>query len=109
MSGELSTGFGRVDWSTALKIGVFVSPPILLRLPDEKRGDLQVLINRWHCHEPCKYAFVRAHPCILLRFDGFPTLHSKNNNPVDFARTEVYILVFSESSGLTVVWEAYRG
>ena len=40
--------------------------PLLLRMPEEKRCDLQVLINMGHCQEPYTNACIHAHPCIVL-------------------------------------------
>ena len=76
--------------------------PLLLRMPDEKRCDLQVLINMWHGQDPFTNACIHAHPCIVLQLERFPALGLKRDTPVDFSRAEVHVPVFNHPSGRDV-------
>ena len=76
--------------------------PLLLRMPVEKRGDLQVLINMWHGQGPYTNACIHAQSCIVLQFERFPALALKQDTPVDFSRSEVHIPIFNNSTSRDV-------
>ena len=83
--------------------------PLLLRVPEEeKRCDLQVLINMWHGQDPFTNACIHAHPCIVLQIERFPALGLKRDTPVDFSRAEVHVPVFNHPAGRDVSWLQYR-
>ena len=77
-------------------------------MPDEKRCDLQILINMWHGQAPYTNVCVHNRPCIVLQLERFPDVAKKHNAPVDFSRAEVHISIFNNSIGQDVSWVQYR-
>ena len=82
--------------------------PLLLRMLEEKRCVLQILINMWHGQDPFTNACIHAHPCVMWQPERFPALGLKRDTPVDFSRAEVHIPVFNHPSGRDVNWLQYR-
>ena len=48
--------------------------PLLLRMPEEKRCDLQVLINMWHCQDPYTNACIHVHALYCNSKDFLPSI-----------------------------------
>ena len=99
-------------WQARLASGIedrgALLAPLLLRMPDEKRSDLQILINMWRGQDPHTNACVHAHPCIVLQFEYFSAIAKKHDALVDFSRSEVHIPIFNNDSGRDVSWVQYR-
>ena len=92
----------------SIKDRVHSLQPLVLRIPEEKKCNLQILINIRHYQEPYTNACIHAHPYIVLQFERFPALALKRDTPIDFFRAKVHIPVFNNITNKNINWLQYR-
>ena len=108
MFGDRSPTATKHAWPIPLKTEVHSLQPLLLRIPEEKKCNLQILINIGHYQEPYTNACIHAHLCIVLQFERFPGLALKRNTPINFFRAKVHIPVFNNITNKDINWLQYR-
>ena len=63
-------------------------------MPEEKRSELEVLINMGHGQDPFTNAYIHAHPCIVLQLERFLPFELKREIPMDFFRILSLLLLY---------------
>ena len=101
----MSWGQESNGWQTRLANSVedrgALFAPLLLRMPDEKRCDLHVLINMWHCQEPYTNACIHAHSLRSVATRKISCIcHEARHTRWTSLDAEVHIPIFNNSIGL---------